>query len=282
MSQTTQQIILNIVESENENENVNNNNKNKSTSPPSPLSPVTPGISAADPSKLLGSAIATLTKENTNLNSNSNNNNLINNNNSSNNSPINSTSNLNNQEDVLKQLAYQFFATCGEDPNREGLLKTPERFAKAMTGFVSGYSMDVEQVLNDALFEVETQDSDMVVVKDIDIFSLCEHHLVPFYGKVHIGYLPTGKVLGLSKFARVSEVFARRLQVQERLTREIAETLNRVLQPKGLVVMIEATHMCMVMRGVNKPGSSTSTICKFGCFKDDSSKLNEFHRLLGR
>jgi len=168
--------------------------------------------------------------------------------------------------------------TIGEDPNRGGLLKTPERAAKAFQYFTKGYDEKLEDILNDAIFD-ENHD-EMVIVKDIEMFSMCEHHLVPFIGKVSIGYLPSQRVIGLSKLARIVEVFSRRLQVQERLTKQIASALTEAIQPQGVAVVVEATHMCMVMRGVEKNNGKTLTTSMSGCFKDDQRKYDEFMKLV--
>jgi len=171
---------------------------------------------------------------------------------------------------ILKQI--------GENPNREGLLETPMRAAKALVYFTKGYEETVTDVVKNAIFNEATDE--MVVVKDIDMFSLCEHHLVPFMGKVSIGYLPRGKVLGLSKLARIVEIFSRRLQVQERMTREIAGAVWEAVQPAGVGVVIQACHMCMVMRGVQKINSTTITSSMLGVFRDDPKTRSEFLSLV--
>jgi GTP cyclohydrolase I len=169
-----------------------------------------------------------------------------------------------------EELVAELLQRIGEDPKREGLLRTPERYAKALKFLTKGYDEDPETILNGALFTV-TYD-EMVIVKDIEMFSLCEHHMLPFFGKVHIAYIPKGKVIGLSKLPRLVEVFARRLQVQERLTTEIAETIQRVLDPHGVGVIIEARHLCMMMRGVEKQHSSTVTSAMLGAFREPQTR----------
>lgn len=166
----------------------------------------------------------------------------------------------------------------GEDPEREGLLKTPERVAKSMQYLTQGYQMDAKAILNSAKFKEEV--SEMVVVKDIEIYSLCEHHLLPFYGKAHIAYIPNGWITGLSKIARVVDVFSRRLQVQERLTSQVLNAIKDALDPLGVAVVIEASHLCMMMRGVQKQNSVTTTSAFFGEFERNETR-SEFIRLIG-
>jgi GTP cyclohydrolase I len=179
---------------------------------------------------------------------------------------------------VIEKLVEQLLKELGEDPNREGLQKTPERVAKALEYLTSGYDKKVEEVLNDALF-VEEYD-EMVVVKDIDFASMCEHHLLPFVGKAHIAYMPHKKIVGLSKIPRLVEMFSRRLQVQERLTTQIATTLNEALQPRGVAVVMEAIHLCMLMRGVEKQNSKAVTSAMLGAFRDRPETRAEFMELI--
>ncbi|CAH8625868.1 unnamed protein product [Dicrocoelium dendriticum] len=180
----------------------------------------------------------------------------------------------------LSSAYYQILVGLGEDPTRHGLIKTPERAAKAMLYFTKGYEERVSDMLNGAIFDEDHEE--IVVVKDIDMFSMCEHHLIPFVGSVSIGYLPNKRVLGLSKLARIVEVYSRRLQVQERLTKQIAVALAEAIQPHGVGVIVEATHMCMVMRGVQKVNATTVTSTMLGQFKDSIDARDEFMRLVGR
>jgi GTP cyclohydrolase IA len=179
---------------------------------------------------------------------------------------------------VIEKLVEQLLKELGEEPDREGLRRTPERVAKALEYLTSGYAKNVDEILNGALF-VEEYD-EMVVVKDIDLFSLCEHHLLPFVGKAHVAYMPHRKIVGLSKIPRLVEMFSRRLQVQERLTTQIANTLNEALQPRGVAVVIEAVHLCMLMRGVEKQNSKAVTSAMLGAFRDRPETRAEFMELI--
>ena len=158
-----------------------------------------------------------------------------------------------NNKDKIKELIHELLIQIGEDPNREGILRTPERVAKAWDFFSSGYTQSLDSIINNAVFSEDYDE--MVTIKDIDYFSLCEHHLLPFFGKAHVAYFPNGKIIGLSKIPRIVNMFSRRLQVQERMTQQIAETINDVLSPKGVAVVLEGEHMCMQMRGVEKQNS---------------------------
>ena len=181
----------------------------------------------------------------------------------------------------IEQLAYHYreiLALLGEDPEREGLIKTPERVAKAMSFVTKGYTQDPIEIINSAIFREEYQQ--MVLVKDIELFSMCEHHLMPFVGKAHVAYIPNGRITGLSKIARVVECFARRLQVQERLTVQIRDCIQEALDPLGVAVVIEASHMCMQMRGIEKQGSATTTSAFTGIFLSDHRTREEFMTLI--
>ena len=185
-------------------------------------------------------------------------------------------------EKTLEQLEYHYrsiLSLLGEDPDREGLRNTPRRTAKAMMYLTQGYRKQAEDVISSAIFEYAG--SQMVIVRDIEFYSMCEHHILPFFGKVHIGYVPDGSMVGLSKIARLVEVFARRLQVQERLTKEICDSLYATLSTRGVIVMVEAQHLCMQMRGIEKQGSVTVTLEYAGCFADENRRA-EFLRLLKR
>lgn len=179
----------------------------------------------------------------------------------------------------IQQAVRTMLAELDPDPTREGLVGTPARVEKAFRFYTEGYRRDAKQVIGNALFEA--QSDEMVVVKNIELYSLCEHHLAPFFGKAHVAYIPDGKIVGLSKLARVVDVFARRLQVQERLTMQVAQALEEALQPRGVAVVIEASHLCMMMRGVEKQNSSTVTSCLLGLFRKDERTRSEFLRLIG-
>ena len=180
----------------------------------------------------------------------------------------------------MQDLIRRLLAELGEDPSREGLLNTPRRVEKALKFLTSGYTADVDTVLNNALFTVDY--NEMVIVKDIDFYSLCEHHLLPFFGRCHIAYIPNGKVIGLSKIPRLVEIFARRLQIQERMTSEIGETIKRAIDPLGVAVVLEATHLCMAMRGVEKQNSFAITSAMLGVFQNDARTRMEFLELIRR
>lgn len=184
-------------------------------------------------------------------------------------------------DNITKVLSENFkvvLEQIGEDPNREGLQKTPERVAKAMQYLTHGYDLDATEILNQAIFHEEY--SEMVIVKDIEVYSLCEHHMLPFFGKAHVAYIPDGKIVGLSKIPRVVDAFARRLQVQERLTIEIRDAIQHVLNPKGVAVVIECSHMCMQMRGVQKQNSVTTSSAFTGLFLSNDSTRKEFINLI--
>jgi GTP cyclohydrolase I len=178
----------------------------------------------------------------------------------------------------FEDLVREMIVRLGEDPQREGLLRTPDRVQKAFQFLTRGYNEDPETMLKKALFTVSYDE--MVIVKDVEVFSLCEHHMLPFFGKVHVAYIPNGKVIGLSKIPRLIEIFSRRLQIQERLTTQIAETIQKVIQPQGVGVVIEARHLCMMMRGVEKQHSAAVTSSMLGCFRDEQETRTEFLSLI--
>jgi GTP cyclohydrolase I len=182
------------------------------------------------------------------------------------------------QFDAFEELMKEILVRLGEDPQREGLLRTPERVQKAFQFLTRGYNEDPEALLKNALFTVNYDE--MVIVKDVEVFSLCEHHMLPFFGKVHVAYIPNGKVIGLSKIPRLIELFSRRLQIQERLTTQIAETIQKVIQPQGVGVVIEARHLCMMMRGVEKQHSAAVTSSMLGCFRNEQETRTEFLSLI--
>lgn len=178
----------------------------------------------------------------------------------------------------MEELIKKIMIEIGEDVEREGLRNTPNRVKNALLDLTQGYTQDVEKVINEAIFSCDS--NDMIIVKDIEIFSLCEHHMLPFYGKCHIGYIPRGKVFGVSKLARVADIFARRLQIQERLTNQIARIVMEKVDPVGVGVVIEAKHLCMMMRGVQKQNSTMQTSAMLGCFRESIATRNEFLQLI--
>jgi GTP cyclohydrolase I len=180
----------------------------------------------------------------------------------------------------MQEIIRQLLAGLGEDPSREGLLDTPKRVEKTLRFLTSGYATDVDAMLNNALFTVDY--NEMVIVKDIDFYSLCEHHMLPFFGKCHVAYIPNGKVVGLSKIPRLVDIYARRLQVQERLTNQIANTLREKIKPIGVAVVTEATHLCMAMRGVEKQNSVAVTSAMLGAFREDARTRSEVLNLIKR
>ena len=181
---------------------------------------------------------------------------------------------------TLEQLTRNLLKEIGENPDREGLVRTPSRVAKSWEFFSKGYNQKLEDIINNAIFEEDAKD--MVIVRDVEFFSLCEHHLLPFFGKAHVGYIPNGKVIGLSKIPRIIDMFSRRLQVQERLTHQVAEVLQDVLNPIGVAVVMEGRHMCMQMRGVEKQNSFASTSAMLGQFRKSSETRSEFLSIINR
>tara|TARA_B100001250_G_scaffold372323_1_gene357728 strand:- start:886 stop:1449 length:564 start_codon:yes stop_codon:yes gene_type:complete len=183
-------------------------------------------------------------------------------------------------QEKLEKLTKELILEIGEDPNREGLLKTPKRVAKAWEFFSRGYRQNINEIINEAIFDEDSKD--LVIVRDIEFFSLCEHHLLPFFGRAHVGYIPNGKVIGLSKIPRLVDMYARRLQVQERLTNQIANSIQEVLNPKGVAVLMEGRHMCMQMRGVEKQNSLASTSCMIGKLRESNATRSEFLSIINR
>ena len=192
---------------------------------------------------------------------------------------IDNNQNLKKVSDKEAEEAFKTILTwMGEDPNREGLINTPKRVAKAWNFLTKGYKEDLDALINNAIFEGESKD--MVIVKNIEFYSLCEHHMIPFYGKAHIGYIPDGKIIGLSKLARITDLFSQRLQVQERLTNQIAQCLQEVLNPRGVAVVLEGKHFCMLSRGVQKQNSIATSSSMLGIFREKESTRNEFLKLI--
>ena len=184
------------------------------------------------------------------------------------------------QFDQLEKITRNLIETIGEDPSREGLLKTPKRVAKSWEYFSEGYRTDLDNIINEAVFHEDC--SEMVVVRDIEFFSMCEHHVIPFFGRAHVGYLPNGKLIGLSKIPRIVDMFSRRLQLQERLTSQVANTLEEVLKPIGVAVVMEGRHLCMQMRGVEKQNSYASTSAMLGQFRKSAETRAEFLSIIGK
>ena len=182
--------------------------------------------------------------------------------------------------DKLREIIQSLLEEIGEDPTREGLLKTPSRVARSWRFFSEGYRQNLDDIINNAIFYEKAKD--MVIIRDVEFFSLCEHHLLPFFGKTHVGYIPNGKVIGLSKVPRIIDMFSRRLQIQERLTRQIAETIQTVLDPIGVAVVMEGRHMCMQMRGVEKQNSLATTSSMLGKFRESDRTRSEFLAIIGR
>jgi len=182
--------------------------------------------------------------------------------------------------DSIEQAYRDLLEAIGENPERQGLMKTPARAARALEFLTQGYRQSVAEIVNDAVYDSDA--SEIILIKDIELYSMCEHHLLPFIGRAHVAYIPNGKVIGLSKMARMVDVFARRLQIQENLTTQVADALMDVLSPEGVAVVIEAKHLCMMMRGVEKQNSIMKTSCLLGCFKDSATTRSEFLSLLGK
>ena len=185
---------------------------------------------------------------------------------------------MKNKIEKISEITTNLIESIGEDKNREGLLKTPLRSAKAWDFFTQGYTANIDKIINNAIFDEDC--NDMVVVRDIEFFSMCEHHMVPFFGRAHVGYIPSGKVIGLSKIPRIVDVFSRRLQVQERLTHQIADTIQNTLKPTGVAVVMEGRHLCMQMRGVQKQGATMTTSVMSGLFRDRDRTRTEFMNLI--
>tara|TARA_B000000557_G_scaffold262163_1_gene262448 strand:+ start:1013 stop:1591 length:579 start_codon:yes stop_codon:yes gene_type:complete len=185
-----------------------------------------------------------------------------------------------NSKELIESITEKLLHSIGEDPSREGLLRTPHRVAKAWDDFSQGYRANLDEIINDAIFNENC--SEMVVVRDIEFYSMCEHHMVPFFGRAHVGYLPEGKVIGLSKIPRIVDMFSKRLQVQERLTSQVAYTLQDVLNPVGVAVVMEGRHLCMQMRGVEKQNSFTSTSAMLGQFRKSAETRSEFLSIIGK